>query len=199
LRAQEVPDEVDVQDGAGLEMSLMVKSARKTALPPRLNGLAPLTSASTVLLVLGSFPGAASLAAGRYYAHPQNQFWRILQAIWPSSPLQPLMNHYQICSNSMLSHGLGLWDVYASCEREGSLDADIRHPQVNDLAGLASRLPALRAIAHNGGESFRHARITRALGLPVHRLPSTSAANASWSFERKLQAWRALFQQVGIA
>ena len=105
-------------------------------------------------------------------------------------------NTYHQRVDWLLDKGLGLWDVYASCERQGSLDSAIRQPQVNDLAGLLRHCPALRLIAHNGGESFRHARITRALGLPVYRLPSTSPANASWSFERKLAAWR---EVVGLA
>ncbi len=94
--------------------------------------------------------------------------------------------------------GLGLWDVYASCRREGSLDSAIEDAEPNDLAALVARLPALRAIAHNGGESARAMRHTRALGLPVLRLPSTSPANASWSFERKLAAWRAVFSLAGL-
>ncbi len=158
--------------------------------PLRLHGLAPVVGSNTRLLVLGSFPSATSLARQQYYAHPQNAFWKILQAIWPCSPYGISVNSYEKRIISLLSQGLGLWDVYASCEREGSLDSAIQHPQVNDLAGLAKRCPALRVIAHNGGESFRHARHTRMLGLPVVRLPSTSPANASWSFERKLAAWR---------
>jgi hypoxanthine-DNA glycosylase len=98
----------------------------------------------------------------------------------------------------MLEQGLGLWDVYAACERAGSLDSAIRRPQVNDLAALRARCPALQAIAHNGGESFKHASRSALLGLPVHRLPSTSAANASWSFERKLAAWKAVFTTHGL-
>ena len=88
-----------------------------------------------------------------------------------------------------LAHGVGIWDVYAACEREGSLDTAIRHAQLNDLASLRQRCPQLQAIAHNGGESFRHAKHTEALGVPVYKLPSTSPANASWSFERKRAAW----------
>jgi hypoxanthine-DNA glycosylase len=84
-----------------------------------------------------------------------------------------------------------VWDVYGACEREGSLDSAIRAPVANDIAGL--HLPKLAAIAHNGGESFKHARHTRTLGVPVYPLPSTSPANASWSFERKLAAWREVF------
>jgi TDG/mug DNA glycosylase family protein len=86
---------------------------------------------------------------------------------------------------------VGLWDVYASCRREGSLDADIRQPQVNDFARILVLCPRLQLIAHNGGESFKHARHTQALGVPVVKLPSTSPANASWSFERKKAAWMA--------
>jgi hypoxanthine-DNA glycosylase len=91
-----------------------------------------------------------------------------------------------------------VWDVYASCERAGSLDAAIRQPQVNDFASLMHLCPQLRVIAHNGGESFRHAKHTATLGLPVYRLPSTSPANASWSFERKLAAWREVVGAAGL-
>jgi len=121
-----------------------------------------------------------------------------LQAIWPSSPFDIRADSYEKRIEALLSHGLGLWDVYASCERVGSLDSAIQHPEVNDLAALARRCPQLRVIAHNGGESFRHAHHTRALGLPVLRLPSTSPANASWSFERKLAAWREVMEMAGL-
>ncbi|MBX3657192.1 MAG: DNA-deoxyinosine glycosylase [Ramlibacter sp.] len=167
--------------------------------PGRLQGLPPLCGDATALLVLGSFPGGVSLARRQYYAHPQNQFWRILQAIWPSSPCPMGPDSYENRSKWLLGHGLGLWDVYASCEREGSLDTAIRHAEPNDFVALARRLPRLQAVAHNGGESARHARHTSVLGLPVHKLPSTSPANASWSFERKLAAWRAVFEQHGLA
>ena len=161
-------------------------------------GLAPLASSGTRLLILGSFPGAASLAAQQYYAHPRNQFWPILQAIWPDSPMNSGVKSYEIRSDNLLARGLGLWDVYAACERDGSLDADIRQAVPSDLAGLVAGCPGLQAIAHNGGESFKHARLTGAFGLPVHRLPSSSPAHASWSFERKLAAWRTVFKTHGL-
>lgn len=153
-------------------------------------GLAPIVSSQTALLILGSFPGARSLAQQQYYAHPQNQFWRILQAIWPQYP-QPKLDDaggYAARCNWLLERGLGLWDVYARCIRAGSLDSAIRDAVPNDIAGL--QLPGLTGIAHNGGESYRHARQTSGLGVAVYPLPSTSPANASWSFERKLHAWR---------
>jgi len=168
----------------------------------RLLGLPPIVSANTRLLILGSFPGAASLRAQQYYAHPQNQFWRILQAIWPTIPLETGVASYEKRCDWLLARGLGLWDVYASCERAGSLDSAIRNARVNDFAGLKRRCPQLRAIAHNGGESFKHAkRVIASLGLPhfaVLKLPSTSPANASWSFERKLIAWREVMAAAGL-
>ncbi|MBT9475487.1 DNA-deoxyinosine glycosylase [Polaromonas sp.] len=163
-----------------------------------LTGLPPLVSGQTRLLILGSFPGVASLAAQQYYGHPQNHFWKILQAIWPSIPIGAGEDGYKIRSEWLLSRQLGLWDVYASCEREGSLDSAIRRPVVNDFAALQRLCPALQAIAHNGGESFKHAKHTSQLGVPVYRLPSTSPANASWSFDRKLAAWREVFEKQGL-
>ncbi len=168
------------------------------AAPPRLVGLPPIVSANTQLLILGSFPGATSLARQQYYAHPQNQFWKILQAIWPSSPYPAFASSYQNRTEWLLARGLGVWDVYASCERQGSLDSAIRHAQVNDFAALARQCPQLCSLAHNGGESFKHAKHTAALGWPVYKLPSTSPANASWSFERKLAAWREVIAAAGL-
>lgn len=177
-----------------------LQPARPQALPlPRalLHGLPPVAGCGTAMMILGSFPGGVSLARGQYYAHPQNQFWRILQAVWPQHPQPPAGDYAGRC-NWLLDRRLGLWDVYASCEREGSLDASIRNPVVNDFAALKQQCPGLVAIAHNGAESFRHARHTAALGVPVFRLPSTSPANAAMSFEVKLAAWREAFAAHGL-
>lgn len=165
-------------------------------MPEALQGLPPVIGRHTRLLVLGSFPSVASLAAGQYYAHPRNQFWPILSALW-GVDLGALPYARRLAE--VKRRGLGIWDVYASCRRAGSLDSAIEDAVLNDLAGLRERAPGLRAIAHNGGESARAMGLTRALGVPVLRLPSTSPANASWSFERKLAAWRAAFVSCGLA
>lgn len=175
--------------------------------PTRLVGLPPVVSDCTVVLVLGSFPGAASLKAQQYYGHPQNHFWRILQSLWPQHPLPPAgPQHYAQRCAWLLERRLGLWDVYASCEREGSLDTSIRNAVVNDFAQLLRECPGLCAIAHNGGESFKHSAAVRQQwagaypGAQVQsvRLPSTSPANASWSFERKQTAWAELMAAHGL-
>lgn len=163
---------------------------------PPLVGLAPVVGRATRLLVLGSFPSAASLAAQQYYAHPRNAFWAILSALW-GIDLRALAYARRLAA--VKARGLGIWDIYARCRREGSLDSAIEAGEPNDLVALARALPRLAAIAHNGGESARAMRITRGLGLPVYRLPSTSPANASWSFERKLAAWREVFAAHGLA
>lgn len=160
-----------------------------------LTGLDPVITRHTRLLVLGSFPGVASLQAGQYYAHPRNHFWPLLTALWG---IDLIALPYAQRLSQLRQRGLGLWDVYARCRRTGSLDSAIRAAEFNDLAGLRRRAPALQGVAHNGGESARGMRFARALGWPVWQLPSTSPANASWSFERKLAAWRAVFQEAGL-
>lgn len=161
-----------------------------------LHGLPPVIDHRTRLLVLGSFPSVASLAAGQYYAHPRNHFWPLLSALWG---LDLRSMAYPQRLHEALQRGLGLWDVYAHCRREGSLDSAIRDAEFNDLAGLKAQAPQLAAVAHNGAESARAMRFTATLGVRVWRLPSTSPANASWGFERKLAAWREAFEAHGIA
>jgi hypoxanthine-DNA glycosylase len=156
-----------------------------------LQGLPPLLNSDTRVLILGSFPSVKSLQLQQYYAHPQNNLWRLLFSIISASARYSMCAEcYEKRSDCLLQHGIGLWDVYASCERIGSLDSAIRNSQLNDLASLKTRCPQLQAIAHNGGESYLHSKHTLALGLPVYKLPSSSPANASQSFERKLAAWQ---------
>ena len=172
--------------------------------PAVLQGLSAWVDGGVRVLVLGSFPSVASLRDQLYYAHPQNHFWRILAALWPQ-PALPAREDHAGRRDWVLARGLGIWDVYAACEREGSLDARIRHAELNDFGALRPLLPRLAAIAHNGGESWSRARLVRErMGLAPEaavaslRLPSTSPANASWSFERKLAAWRSLFIESGL-
>ena len=151
----------------------------------------PVIRPDTRLLVLGSLPGAASLAAGRYYAHPRNLFWRLIgEAI--GGDLEPL--DYEARLAALLDAGVGLWDTVAEATRPGSLDADIRLHRPSDLAALAATLPALRAIAFNGKTSARIGRA--ALGeetkLALIDLPSSSPAYASLPYARKAEAWAAL-------
>lgn len=169
------------------------QNAEPVAAP--LSSLAAAIRADTRIVVLGSFPGAASLQARQYYAHPRNQFWPIAGAIL-DLPLTDL--RYPDRIRALLDRGVGLWDVYASCRREGSLDAAIRDAVPNDLGMLPVWAPGLRLVAHNGAESARRMREIEALGLSALRLPSTSPANARLSLEVKLSLWREAFGRAGV-
>ncbi|MEY2873255.1 MAG: hypothetical protein RLZZ373_626 [Pseudomonadota bacterium] len=162
----------------------------------RLSGFAPVLAPNTRLMVLGSFPGVASLTQQQYYGHPRNQFWPILSALWSVDlPGLPYAERLDL----VRARGLGIWDVYAHCRREGSLDSAIESAERNDFSALRAQAPGLVAVAHNGGESAKVMQHLRSLGVAVHRLPSTSPANAGWSFERKLDAWRAVFALYDLA
>ena len=152
---------------------------------------APVTSPGTRLLVLGSLPGAVSLARQRYYAHPRNQFWRLIGAAI-GRDLVPL--DYEARLAALLEAGIGLWDTVAAATRKGSLDSDIRLHAASDLAALAATLPELKAVAFNGGTSARIGRrqLAGVSGLALIDLPSSSPAYASLKFERKRDAWLAL-------
>ncbi|MDR7333507.1 DNA-deoxyinosine glycosylase [Roseateles asaccharophilus] len=161
-----------------------------TPAPDRLIGLAPVVDADVRVLVLGSFPGAASLKAAQYYAHPRNAFWPVMAALLrePELTAQPYAQRLQ----ALLAGRVGLWDAVASCHREGSLDTAIAEALPSDLTQLLQRLPALRAIACNGALAHRE---TLALlgdpGVPVLRLPSTSPAHAGVALADKIEVWRA--------
>jgi hypoxanthine-DNA glycosylase len=162
----------------------------------RLQGLPPVIGADARLLILGSFPGVASLKAHQYYGHPRNHFWPIVGQLLG---LDWMTMAYEKRLSALTQNGLAVWDVYASCERVGSLDQAIRNATLNDFDSLKRRLPALRHVAHNGAESARAMQHLQGLGFEVTRLPSTSPANATWTFERKLAAWREAFVIAGLA
>lgn len=152
-----------------------------------LRGFAPVLDGGIETLILGSFPSETSLAAGQYYAHPSNQFWPILGRLL-DEPLPSLA--YRARLARLLAHRIGLWDVLGACERAGSLDADIRAARPNDFAALLAAAPRLRHVLFNGRSAGRFAPHFAAAGFGVAVLPSTSAAHAGCSLERKLCAWR---------
>ncbi len=151
-------------------------------------GFAPVVDGATRILILGSLPGDASLAAGRYYGHPRNQFWRLMQGV-TGLPLERL--DYARRLEALRSAGVGLWDVIQSATRPGSLDARIRDHQVNPLAEFVAGLPRLRLVAFNGGKAAGLGR--KLLGdtpnLALVDLPSSSPAHAI-DYAVKQSAWR---------
>jgi hypoxanthine-DNA glycosylase len=154
----------------------------------RRRGLPPVLAASARVLVLGSFPSEASLAAKQYYAHPRNHFWPLLGALL-DEPLATLP--YRMRLARVRAHGVAIWDTIIACERAGSLDAAIRNAERGEIARVRRVAASLRAVAFNGGTAARAAPAWRAAGYATLLLPSTSPAY-TLPFAAKLEAWRAL-------
>ena len=161
----------------------------QNATVPTLTGLAPILDAGVRILVLGSFPGGASLAAGQYYAHPRNQFWRLISSV-VDEDLAALP--YAERLPRLLAHGVGLWDVLGECERVGSLDSAIRKPAANDFDRLRELCPLLETVGFNGQASGKFAPQFAAAGYRTVVLPSSSPAHMAMSFEQKLEVWSRL-------
>ncbi len=179
-------EEDDSDGGAGISAPRIIASPSV-----RLQGLDPHVSRTTRLLILGSFPGIASLRAAQYYGHPRNQFWPLTGE---ALGLPLAQADYATRLALLAAHGVGLWDVITETEREGSLDSNIRDPRASDLRALIEQLPALRTIAFNGGTAHRIG--LRQLGdaagrLRILALPSSSPAY-TLPYATKLEAWRQL-------
>jgi double-stranded uracil-DNA glycosylase len=169
--------------------------------PIRLTGFPPVAAPDARVLVLGSMPGAASLRATQYYAHPQNRFWPIMGALVGALPDLP----YDERLSKLTTAGVALWDVLAACEREGSLDSAIRDDtaEANDFSAFFAAHPAVGMVLFNGAKAeaaFRRfvLQSLQSLELEYRRLPSTSPANASQGAAYKLAAWREALSVAGV-
>ena len=150
----------------------------------------PVVDAAPRLLILGSLPGDASLKAAQYYAHPRNGFWPLIGGVL-DEPLTALP--YPDRLDRLKARGVGLWDVIASAQRSGSLDAAIKSPEAADLRGLIESLPELRAVAFNGGLAAKLGRriLSDLNGVTLIDLPSSSPAHAI-SLSAKAAGWAIL-------
>lgn len=163
------------------------------------SSFAPIEGDFARVLILGSMPGVASLNASQYYAHPQNAFWKIMEAILDI----PATADYDARIEALKRSNIALWDVVESCIRPGSLDAaiDMDTAKVNDIKALLQRHPVISCICFNGGiaEKIFKKRVLPWLGdysIKYIRLPSTSPAHASMAFDNKVMAWRAAIQGI---
>lgn len=155
---------------------------------------APHVAPDTRLLILGSLPGVRSLAEQQYYAHPTNQFWRLLGEV-VDQPLATLP--YEDRLAALREARIGLWDVIRSAERQTSSDSDIREAEAHDLAKLVTALPDLRMIAFNGAKAATIGRrqLPPTARIDIVDLPSSSAAHTI-GFDAKLTRWRFLGDAV---
>jgi len=165
----------------------------------RVRSFAPIAARNAKILILGSMPGRASLAAGQYYAHRQNAFWRIVCGLLGIDPASP----YEARVRALRASRIAVWDVLHSCVRPGSLDSSITAEAANDFNVFFRRHPGIARVFFNGAKaeaSFRR-HVLPAIGRPLrdrvisyYRLPSTSPAHASLPYARKLKAWRAILR-----
>ncbi len=153
--------------------------------PPRRRGLPPVLAPDTRVLILGSFPGEASLAARAYYAHPRNHFWPILAAI-TGEPLTTLPYRERLAR--LKAHRIGVWDTIVACARVGSLDTAIRDATHGEMARVRRAAPAVELVCFNGRTAGRAAPRWRAHGYATRTLPSTSPAYTR-PLAEKLAAW----------
>jgi len=160
-----------------------------------IQSFAPIEKADAKILILGSMPGEASLRAGQYYAHPRNLFWHIMGELLDTDPASPYSQRVQ----ALKSARIALWDVLRSCRRKGSLDSSIDNDSLvpNDFAAFFLRHPKITRVFFNGTKAEQCYRkhihpIIKIESIEYLRLPSTSPANASISYERKLDAWRVI-------
>lgn len=149
----------------------------------------PVFDADSTVLVLGSFPSVKSRESGFFYGHAQNRFWRVTAAVF-GCPVPVTIPEKRAF---LLQNHVALWDVIASCDIDGSSDASIKNVRPNDLAPLLAA-SKITHIFTNGATA--DALYTRwqfsATGIPAVRLPSTSPANAAWSLDRLIDAWRVI-------
>jgi len=160
----------------------------------RIRGFPPIAARGARSLILGSMPGRASLAAGQYYAHKQNAFWRIVCSLLGLD----LSSSYQARVRALRSSRIAVWDVLHSCVRPGSLDSRIEREIANDFNAFFRRHPGITHVFFNGAKAeasyCRHVLPEIERPLRYARLPSTSPAHASVPYARKLRSWRAILR-----
>ncbi|HET9669954.1 MAG TPA: DNA-deoxyinosine glycosylase [Casimicrobiaceae bacterium] len=154
----------------------------------RLRGLAPIVAPDARVLILGSFPSEASLAAKQYYAHPRNHFWPILGAVL-REPLAELP--YAERLERVKAHGIAIWDTIVACERPGSLDASIRNAERGEVRRIRRVAPNLAAVCFNGQTAGRARPVWDEAGYATIVMPSTSPAY-TLPIDEKLARWREL-------
>ena len=177
------------------------ESSRKSVpeCPPVIGSFPPVATSDAAVLILGSMPGAASLAARQYYAHPRNAFWPIMEALFAISPALP----YQDRLSALAGRRVALWDVMASCVRPGSLDSSIVKTSVtpNDFTAFFRTHQKIHTVFFNGAkaeETWRRfvAPNGELPSLRRVRLPSTSPAHAGKTLEEKIEEWQVVRERA---
>ena len=160
----------------------------------RIASFAPVVNDNAKILILGTMPGAMSLAKQEYYGYPRNQFWKIIFTVFSKLPVPESFDEK---IKTIQQNNIALWDVLADCERKGSLDIHIKNQTENDIENLLKAYPKIKTIIFNGKESHRffQKKFSHINGISYHVMPSTSPAN-TMSFDKKLESWKSALQSV---
>jgi hypoxanthine-DNA glycosylase len=161
-----------------------------------LQGFPPVIDTNTHTLILGSFPGEASLRAQQYYAFKQNQFWRLLSGALNDNLVELAYPERLL---RLLAHGIGLWDVFSACRRQGSLDSAIRQGAPNDFDALRRNYPKLKTLCFNGNTAGKMRAQLEQMTYRTLQLPSSSPAYAQMPFEEKLEYWKQIVERDDAA
>ena len=147
----------------------------------------PLYGKNSKILILGSFPSVKSREAEFFYGHPQNRFWAVIAAVLGKEKPKTIEEKKRL----ILENDLALWDVIGSCEIVGSADSSISDVTANDLSAIISNSSVDRIFVNGKTAEKYYNKYTYPLtGIKAVCLPSTSPANAAWSFERLVDAWK---------
>lgn len=146
----------------------------------------PIYGETCRILLLGSLPGDRSLAEQRYYGHPRNLFWKLIGRVIMVD-LEPLSYEERLAA--LVENRIGLWDVFQSAEREGSLDTHIRAGVPNKIDELCEKLPLLRAVAFNGSAAYKSGAALVPRKYERVKLLSSSPANAGYRLDAKMKQW----------
>ncbi|WP_369765080.1 DNA-deoxyinosine glycosylase [Flavobacterium sp. WC2429] len=156
-----------------------------------ITSFSPFINSETKILILGTMPGIASLEKQEYYAHPRNHFWKIMCTLLDSLPISVV---FEEKIKLLQNNKIGLWDVLENCERNGSLDTNIKNQKENDFFTLFKNYPTITKIIFNGKESHKYflKKFGQIKGITYYVMPFTSPAN-TMSFEKKLEIWSTCF------
>ena len=156
-----------------------------------LKSFQPIIDENSKILILGSMPSVRSLEQQEYYAHPQNRFWKVMAELCSYADLHKCK--FEIKKKVLLKNNIALWDVVKTCNRQGSLDSAIENVKPNDIKTLLKKHPNIKKIYCNGTASYTmFKKYFKDIDIPVIKLPSTSPANAKYSFEKLLEEWHSL-------
>ncbi len=148
----------------------------------------PIYDEKAKILILGTFPSVKSRENEFYYGHPQNRFWKVLSAVFSDTLPETIPEKRDF----LLKHRIALWDVIQSCNITGSADSSIKKAVPNDIPGLLEKTQIKKVFCNGKKAHGLYLQHFKSISLPVKALPSTSPANAAWSLEKLIHAWKSI-------